>query len=148
MLKLSMKKLGTPVIEPPSAEGSGGVSEEGDTPLTFGFALGPEPGCPVAVEVPLCDGATVRRWRRCVRTSGAGTTVVVSVVVVVVDVLVGGAASGVGGAGTVVVPEVVGGASVVPVVAVVSASAPAVGSNATSATSRVSSVFLGSRRII
>lgn len=61
MLKLSMKKLGTPAIEPPSVDGSGGVSEEGNTASAFAFALGPELGCPGVAEAPLCDGATVRR---------------------------------------------------------------------------------------
>jgi hypothetical protein len=35
MLKLSMKKLGTPDSEPVSVEGSGGVSADGDTAFSF-----------------------------------------------------------------------------------------------------------------
>lgn len=38
MLKLSMKKLGTPDSDPPSVEGSGGVSEDGDTASVAPFA--------------------------------------------------------------------------------------------------------------
>ena len=34
MLKLSMKKLGTPDSDPPSDEGSGGVSDDGDSPFS------------------------------------------------------------------------------------------------------------------
>lgn len=48
MLKLSMKKLGTPDSEPPSVEGSGGVSADGDTAVAFKFVLAPgvAGGCP------------------------------------------------------------------------------------------------------
>jgi hypothetical protein len=51
MLKLSMKKLGTPEIDPPSVEGSGGVSDEGD--MAFVLDLGPGLACVEGIDVTL-----------------------------------------------------------------------------------------------
>jgi hypothetical protein len=86
MLKLSMKKLGTPDSDPPSVDGTGGVSIDGDT--GFAFALGPgfAGGC-AAGELPWAWVTAVRGCDRCVRTSGTGTGVVSVVVVVPVIVV-------------------------------------------------------------
>ncbi|MGA9875946.1 MAG: hypothetical protein WBQ21_09060 [Solirubrobacteraceae bacterium] len=122
MLKLLMKKLGTPAKdEALSVEGSGGVSAEGGAALgVFLVFVGAETE---VVGAGTCT--TVRGWGRWVRTSGCGcggaSVVVVGVVVVfglgVVLVLVVGVAgseggASVGGAGTVVVPVAGGEASV------------------------------------
>jgi hypothetical protein len=114
MLKLLMKKLGTPASEPPSVEGRGGVSADGD--MAFVLALAPEPvggDCACSVWALPRTRVAVRGCRRRARTSGAGTVVVsvVAVVVVVGPVVVPVGAvvwdgwDG-GGAGTVVVSVV------------------------------------------
>jgi hypothetical protein len=160
MLKLLMKKLGTPDSDPPSVEGSGGVSAEGATALALVFVFAvvlvfADMG--VAAALPWPWGAAVRGWGRCVRTSGAGTVVVpglvaVSVVVVVVvevGVQVGLGGAGCDGASTVVVGGV-GGVepSEVVMTVVVSASAPLAGIRKASAASGGSSVVVSGRRII
>jgi hypothetical protein len=153
MLKLLMKKLGTPDSDPPSVEGSGGVSAEGATTLVLAFVF-VFADIGVAAALPWTRGAAVRGWGRCVRTSGAGTVVVaglvaVSVVVVVVGVGVAPGGAGCGGAGTVVVAGAgVVEPSVVGATVVVSASAPLVGIRKASAASGGSSVAVRGRRII
>src|ERR1700728_2573237 len=165
MLKLSMKKLGTPENEEAlSVAGNGGVIAEGDT----AFAPAGAAGEPETVGLA-CGGTTVRGWECCVRTSGAtggaGAVVVVGTVVVVVGagvglgfgvvpVVVGGGAGSdgvgsAGGAGTVVVPVVPVSAvagSAVPTVALASA-APA-NVSASSATSSGESAVVRRRRVI
>lgn len=142
-----MKKLGTFESDPPSVEGSGGVSAEGDTALVF------LPFLPVVVldggsvedGLPWACMTVVRGCERCVRTSGAGTVVVVDspvevvggggVAVVLVLVLVG-AGSAAGGAGTFVVVAAAGAvASAVGAVEVVSASAASTGTSTASVAS-------------
>ena len=159
MLKLSMKKLGTPDTEPPSVDGKGGVSADGGSGLAFAFVPAPDF---VWVRADGLLGwprvTTVGGWDCCARTSGAGT-IVVSVVVVVLVVVLGrvavpdGAGSGAGGVGTVgdegavVVSGAGVGVSGSGTVVVVSASAPSVEISATS-TTRIRSVIFSGRRII
>jgi hypothetical protein len=121
MLKLLMKKLGTPANDDAlSVEGSGGVSAEGGAAFApFSALVGAE-----TAEVGAGTWTTVRGWGRWVRTSGCGagsaSAVVVGVgvgfglgVVLVFVVGVAGSEEGasVGGAGTVVVPVAGGEAS-------------------------------------
>jgi hypothetical protein len=109
MLKLFMKKLGTPASDPPSAEGNGGVIADGGTALPP-----PPPARSVAVG---SAGAPPRAWEPpvrgcvlCLRTIGAGT-----VVVVVVGATVGAGLVAVGGEAVGVEPVTLG---VVPAVVV------------------------------
>src|ERR1700733_3154377 len=133
-----MKKLGTFESDPPSVEGSGGVSVEGDAALVF------SPFLPIVALDGDCvvDGllrawaTVVRGCERCARTSGAGTTVVVDspaevvvgwgVAVVLVPVGEGSAAGGAGRFVVVVAGAGVG-ASAVGAVEVVSANAASTG---------------------
>jgi hypothetical protein len=88
-----MKKLGRFDSDPPSVEGSGGVSADGDT----AFELEPAPvfapffglleGC-VGFVLRWLWGTVVRGCELCARTSGAGTVVVASLPVLVPVVLV------------------------------------------------------------
>jgi hypothetical protein len=129
MLKLLMKKLGTPDSDPPSVEGSGGVSDDGGTPFFVLFT--PAGAGAYEVGFGLWTWVTaVGGWECCLRTSGAGTVVVsgagvavVLVVVVLVVVVDGGVSAGRDGAGTVVVPATGGGDSEAGVVAGVPARA-------------------------
>lgn len=164
MLKLSMKKLGTPENEDAlNVEGSGGVSADGETALAPVLAF---PGR-WATGALVREGTIVWGWERCVRTSGAGVVVasVVGVVVVgvvfglgvVLVVVVGGAdcegagsggAGSDGGAGTVVVPVTDVEASEGSTLVVASASAPLASASARSPIRSESSVAVSGRRIV
>jgi hypothetical protein len=172
MLKLLMKKLGTPENDDAlSVEGSGGVNADGVTAFVTAGAWAARR----AAGAFACEGTTVARgWERCVRTSGAGAgavsvVVVVVVVVVGVDVVVvvvgAGAVFGFGvvlgvvvddvgsegagsegGAGTVVVPVEDPAVSVELTLAV--ASAPHASTNAVSATRSGGNNAVRARRIM
>ena len=157
MLKLSMKKLGTPDSDPPSVDGSGGVSADGDT----GFAPGRLLVGRCAAGVLAWTWASVGGCACCRRTSGTGGGVVASLVVVVVVVPDGagtGAGVGVlgvdgagcdgGGAGTVVVCDAGAEVSCAGTVAGTSASAGHAGISAASTATIGSSVVVGGLRII
>ncbi|HEV7936815.1 MAG TPA: hypothetical protein VGP18_02185 [Solirubrobacteraceae bacterium] len=152
-----MKKLGTFENDPPSVEGSGGVSAEGAT------ALAPAPLLLVFVarDRSGVDDGPIRVWwmvvrgcERCVRTSGAGTVVVDSPVEVVVGggvaVVLVGEASASGGAGTFVVVVAAAGAvpSTTGVVDAVSASAASTGASTANAASNGRSTVSGGRIVI
>jgi hypothetical protein len=151
-----MKKLGTFESDPPSVEGSGGVSAEGDTALLFLPVMALDGGC-VVDGLPWAWVTVVRGCERCVRTSGAGTVVAVDSPVEVVGgggvavvlVLVG-AGSTAGGAGTFVVVVAAAGAvaSAVGAVEVTSASAASTGASMASATSSGSRSAVGDGRVL
>jgi hypothetical protein len=160
MLKLSMKKLGTPEREPPKVEGNGGVSADGDTAFAFAPAADFVIDCPFFLCAPPCAWvASVRGGGCCARACGAGTVVTSACVVVVLAPVVlvpvvGRAGSGAGGAGTLVTPSGVDAEAsvvvvvVVTVVAVGSASAPLVGVTTAITASEASSAVVSGREII
>lgn len=149
-----MKKLGTPsVVEVPSVDGSGGVTEDGDGGAADAAPWRGVPAAGACSALGCLDAALgcVRRSTTCGVTGGAALVLVVGVVLVGT----GAGGSGVGGAGTVVVPVavvpvvvVVAGASELGAVTAGSACALATGTNAAGASRSASIGIVSDRRLI